>query len=265
MVSVPIISGPSSTDLFAPFVDWVGWYFTGEGESGYEDLTIDPINHTPGIAAWVATPTPGSELDVTGTPPNATEPYSIDLRSGWNQIACPFNYKRYWNEATIKVGMSDNVAAAVDINTASSVAAPYPWVENFIYWWVPGPTGTPSYDFSFASSDSTIPNQTVFADSWRGAGDFEGDPTGENWPGTLDPWGGYLIYSYIDGYLFVDPTTLGPGATPQPLVADEAAPTFSLSSWSVQLSAESGDFADTRNFAGIIQDANNEADKYDVR
>jgi hypothetical protein len=73
------------------------------------------------------------------------------------------------------------------------------------------------------------------------------------------------MYSYIDGYLFVDPTTPGPGATPQPLAADEAAPAFSLSSWSVQLSAESGDFADMGNFAGIIQDAADEADRYDVR
>jgi hypothetical protein len=73
------------------------------------------------------------------------------------------------------------------------------------------------------------------------------------------------MYSYINGYLFVDPTTPGPGATPGPLVVDEAAPAFLSASWSVQLSAESGDFADTRNLAGIVQDAANEADKYDVR
>jgi hypothetical protein len=71
------------------------------------------------------------------------------------------------------------------------------------------------------------------------------------------------MYAYVDSYLFVDPTTPGPGATPQPFIV-EAAPTISPS-WSVQLSAESGDFADMCNFAGIVQDAVNKADKYDVR
>jgi hypothetical protein len=266
MVSVPIEGGPNSTTLFSPFGagTWDGWYFTGvAGNNGYQHLTDIQINHNPGIAAWVGTINPQNALTVTNTPASTTASYSVPLNSGWNQIACPFNFKRYWNEATIKVGLSNNIAGAVNINTASSVTPPYPWVQNFIYWWTPA--DAVAYDYGFASSDQTIPNQTVSSSSWRGAGDFEGEPTGKNWPGTLDPWGGYWIYAYVDCYLFVDPTTPGPGSTPQPLEADEAAPVFSPLSWSVQLSAESGNAIDPRNFAGIVQDAVSGVDKYDVK
>jgi hypothetical protein len=270
MVSIPIDSGLNSAQLFgdaAAFDDqWLGWYYTGgQANNGYQDIDQTAIAHEPGIAAWIGTTLEENSLDVTGTPPSTTEPYAIHLNSGWTQFGCPYNFKRYWNEATIKVGLSDNIAAAVDINTASSTTAPYPWVENFIYWWTPGPDEPIDYNYSYASSDPTIPNQTVENESWRGPGDFEGEPTGSNWPGTLDPWGGAWIYAYVDCYLFVDPTTPGPGATPNPL-GDEAAPAASLPySWSVQLSAESVEYSDMYNFAGIVQDAEKEADKYDVR
>jgi hypothetical protein len=280
MVSVPIDGSPDSNTLFDQFGtgQWWAWRWTGEYDpenNGYRalHLTGNSMPHDPGIAVWAMTdqdPTPiALTVDDTNTPGchplDTTTPYAIRLNAGWNQFACPFNFKRLWDNATIKVGLSNNVAAAVDINTASSVTDPYPWVANFIYWWTPGPAGPADYDYSFASSDQTIPNQTVFTSSWRGAGDFEGDPTGEGWPGTLDAWGGYWGYAYVDCYLFIDPTTPGPGATPEPMVVDEAAPVISPLSWSVRLSAESGNSVDANNFAGIVQGADIGFDKYDVR
>jgi hypothetical protein len=267
MISVPIDSGLTSDTLFSVYgtagINWLGWHFEKLAtNSGYRSIDTDSITHNPGVAVWFGTDNPGVANTVAGTPLDTTQARAIRLYSGWNQIGCPFYFRRLFNAATIKVGTSDDIAAAVDINTASGVTPPYPIVSNFIYWF----PGTSS-DYSFASSDSTVPNQTVFNSSWIGAGyNPDGTPIeGTDWPATLDQWGGYWFYAYVDCYLFVDPTTPGPGATPNPMEPDDiAAPAQPQFNWSVRLLAESDNYIDANNFAGIVADASIRADKYDV-
>jgi hypothetical protein len=253
MVSIPILPNNVQWDTL---LDWPGYSELGYHYTDGEYMNIAGMNYEVGTAAWVSvvnsdTGLVTDPLSVTGALPSVTNYYAIPISSGWNQFGCPSNFRRVWDDTTIKVGLTDDVAEAVDIDTASSIIAPYPYVENVIYWWNRG-------SYSWASSNESIPNQTVNNDSWYTASDFEGEPpTGSNWPGTLDPWGGYWMFSYIDGFLFIDMSA----PFPEPPTSAPSLP----SSWSVQLSAESGDSVDMYNFAGVVEDAEEGVDRYDVR
>jgi len=219
--------------------DWFAWQFTGTGEfGGYQPghkEWYDPITFDPGVAAWVGTFLPNNALTVLGTTPNVVAKYEIPLRQGWNQIGVPFNFSRNWDERTI------------DLDEGR--------ISDTIYWFSGEYSG-----YSFASLNVNVPNQTVFALSWIGSGIPSNNLTWQSWPGSLDPWGGYWVYAYEDAILRIDPRTPAKGVMP----VVPSAPSSPLNSWVVKLMAESGGVSDSAKFAGIVSDAQDGVDKYDV-
>jgi hypothetical protein len=265
MISVPITPSPAvtSTTLFAPFgtadIDWVTWKFTGGPEyNGYAGGHITPFTFSPGVAAWVGTVNPDKALVVKGNAPQISDKasadkaeadtdafaagtrykYEITLSAGWNQIAVPFNFSRNWDKDTIPNWNADNIA-------------------DVIYWF----SGEKSA-YSFASLDSTVPNQDVFATSWIGSGIPDNELVWSGWPGSLDPWGGYWIYSNREGaVLKIDPTIPGKGVLPDRPTAPSVQMPYS---WSVKVMPEAGGSFGTAKFAGIVSDASDGIDRYDV-
>jgi hypothetical protein len=110
--------------------------------------------------------------------------------------------------------------------------------------------------------DPTIPNQDVFATSWKGSGIPDNNLVWSGWPGSLDPWGGYLVYSNREGaILYIDPTVPGKGVLP----VSPAAPSTQMPyNWSVKVMPEVGGILGAAKFAGIVSDATDGIDKYDV-
>ena len=257
MISAPITPSPAatSTTLFAPFgeagVDWKAWKFTGGPEyNGYQAGHINPFTFSPGIAAWIGTVNPDKALTVTGETARISDKYDdcdvagkryqyeIMLHAGWNQIAVPFNFSRNWDKDTIPEWETD-------------------YIMDEIYWF----TGEKSA-YSFASLDSTVPNQDVFATSWTGSGIPDNELVWSGWPGSLDPWGGYWAYSNREGaVLRIDPTFPGKGVLP----ITPTAPSVQMPyNWSVKVMPEAGGVVGTAKFAGIVSDATDGIDRYDV-
>jgi hypothetical protein len=252
MISVPNTASPSSIDLFAPFgeagVDWEAWKFIGCPENnGYQAGHIDPFPFSPGVAAWIGTANPDIALTVIGSTSQVSDKfedsdvtgqrykYEITLQAGWNQVGTPFSFSRKWDESTIK--LED--------------------ISNIIYWF----TGETSA-YSFASTDPTVPNQTVFADSWIGSGIPDNERVWSGWPGSLDRWGGYWMYAYKEGAkLKIDPTV--PGKAVMPIPPDVLSAQMPYN-WSVKVIPEAGGVSGTAMFAGIVADATDGVDKYDV-
>jgi len=256
MISLPIDGSPTSTTSFAPFgeagVKWKTWRFTGIAtNNGFQPGHTDPFVFSPGVAAWVGTVNPNNALEVTGNTVDVTTPKGIPLKRGWNQIGNPFNFSRSWDAQTITV---KNAAGAVvgDINEAAASRV----VSNVIFWF----TGDSSA-YSLASADPDIPQQDVNAPSWTGVGIPSNDRVWEYWPGTLDSWGGYWLYAYKDATLLIDPRTPTKGVVPP---VPSAPPVQMPYNWSVKLMAEAAGRPDAAKFAGIVADAANGWDKYDV-
>jgi hypothetical protein len=270
-VSVPLNTNPviTSTDLFAPFgapgADWLSWRFdpdSGTYQAGHEAAT--PIAFGPGVGAWVGTVNPDNPIAATGNTVDVTQKFWIFLERGYNQFGVPCNFSRSWDDTTISVVVPGG--PALNINAAATDDPEHnptgvKWASNVIYWW----TGETS-EYSYASADPTVPQQTVEDPSqentfWTGVGVPSNDQCWVNWPGTLDPWGMYYIYAYRDCWLLIDtmpPTkgTLPPGPAPSAKV---------VSSWSVKFRAESDGSADANKFAGVVTDAVDKVDdRYDV-
>jgi hypothetical protein len=264
MISVPITASPSTTTLFTPFgtagVDWMTWRFTGGPEyNGYQPGHMTPFTFGSGVSAWVGTINPGNALTVPGDTTQISDKasadnaspdafaagtryrYEITLHAGWNQVGIPFNFSRNWDNTTIS---STQTGGVNDIS-------------DRIYWF----TGEKS-SYSFASLDSTVPNQDVFAESWTGSGIPDNELVWNGWPGSLDPWGGYWLYSNREGAkLKIDPTVPGKGVLP----TTPTAPAVQLPyNWSVKVMPEASGVSGTAKFAGIVSDATNGIDKYDV-
>jgi hypothetical protein len=258
MLSAPLAS-PSTTNLLSPFgvagVDWLAWKYTGGPENnGYQAGHDNPFNFSSGVAAWVGTVNSDKALTVTGDTSQISDKlsddadqdidagqrykYEIELHAGWNQIGVPFNFSRNWDKETIPEWSSDNIA-------------------DVIYWF----TGEKD-SYSFASLDSTVPNQDVFATSWTGSGIPDNALVWSGWPGSLDPWGGYWIFSNREGAkLKLDPTVPGKGVLP----TTPAAPSVQMPyNWSVKVMPEASGVYGTAKFAGIVSDADNGIDRYDV-
>ncbi len=260
MISVPITPSPAitSTTLFAPFgtagVDWKAWKFTGIAEySGYQPCHITPCIISPGEAVWIGMVKQDNDLTVTGSTSQISDKLSEDatadldpgkrylheitLHAEWNQIGTPFNFSKNWDETTI------------DLDGGN--------IYHIIYWF----SGETS-DYSFASTDLAVPNQTVFADSWTGSGIPDNDLVWQGWPGSLDPWGGYWVLSYKEGaVLKIDPTVPGKATIPGPPTAPSVQMPYN---WSVKVMPEVGGVPSTAKFAGIVSDATDGIDKYDV-
>jgi hypothetical protein len=257
MISVPIIPSPAVTsiDLFSPFgaaaVDWLAWRFDGRAEnSGYQAGHSDPVTFSKGVALWVGAVDADKEaLTVTGKTPQISDHIDddpdrgrylldIELHAGWNQIGIPFNFSRNWDRDTISNWANDNI-------------------KDEIYWF----SGEKD-SYSFASLDPNVPNQDVFATSWTGSGIPDNDLVWKGWPGSLDPWGGYWIYSNREGaVLQIDPTVPGKGVLPGTPTAPAAQMPYN---WSVKVMPEADGVFGTAKFAGIVSDANDGIDKYDV-
>jgi hypothetical protein len=263
MLSAPFAS-PSTTNLLAPFgapgVDWLAWKYTGGPDNnGYQAGHTTPFTFSLGTAAWVGTLNPDKVLTVTGNASQISDKaladnaapdafaagtryrYDITLKAGWNQVAVPFNFSRNWDRTTIRFSQTGGVDD----------------VKDTIYWFSGEKQG-----YSFASLDPNVPNQDVFATSWVGSGIPDNDLVWRNWPGSLDPWGGYWVYSNREsGHLYIDPTVPGKGVLP----GNPAAPAVEMPyNWSVKVMPESGGVFGTAKFAGIVSDAADGIDKYDV-
>jgi hypothetical protein len=143
-----------------------------------------------------------------------------------------------------------------DENTTINTAAAQGIVDNRIYWFT-GEFG----DYSFASADPTVPEQSVSKPSWTGVGIPSNDKVWKGWPAALDPWGGYWLYAYRDATLLIDPTTPTKGALPPVPTAPSVQMPYT---WSVKLRAESAGRLDAAKFAGIVAGAADGLDKYDV-
>jgi hypothetical protein len=242
MLSIPGINRAGDnakpiSDLFANQDVWYGWQFTGAYEyGGYQPGHMgDGFPLTTGHSAWVGIGNPNVDLVVEGDTVNVVGVYKIALKKGWNQIGNPFSFSRNWDDTTTNVDTTPNIM-------------------NKIYWF----TGGEGY--SFASTDPFVPNQTVDSSSWKTAADFEGPATGVNWPGTLDPWGGYWVYTYADTELQIDPMAPGKEAPTPP-----SAPSVQMPyNWSVKVTPEVGGTAGAAKFAGIVSDATEGIDRYDV-
>ena len=247
--------------MFEPFgvagIYWVAWKFTGGPEfNGYDGGHINPFTFSPSVAAWVGTVNPDKALMVKGNAPQISNfyhqsdiagqryLYEITLSAGWNQIAVPFNFSRNWDKTTIKEKIGGEYVDLVNIS-------------NLIYWF----SGEKS-SYSFASLESTVPNQDVFATSWTGSGIPDNELVWSGWPGSLDPWGGYWMYSNREAaVLSIDPTVPGKGVLP----ATPTAPSVQMPySWSVKVMPEASGSFGTAKFAGIVSDASDGIDKYDV-
>jgi len=254
MISVPIDATLTSTDLFAPFgtagEDWKAWKYTGIAEySGYQPGHITPFTFSPGIAAWIGMVKQDNALTVTGSTSQVSEKYDdsdvagkrylheITLHAEWNQIGTPFNFSKNWDETTI------------DLDGGN--------ISHIIYWF-----SGETLDYSFASTNLNVPNQSVFADSWTGSGIPENNLVWQGWPGSLDPWGGYWVLSYKEGaVLKIDPTVPGKATLPVPPTAPSVQMPYN---WSVKVMPEVGGIPSTAKFAGIVSDATDGIDKYDV-
>jgi hypothetical protein len=260
MLAVPITASPSTTTLFAPLgtagVDWMAWKYTGGSENnGYQAGHITPFSFEParGVAAWVGTVNPDKVLTVTGNTSQLSNfyhqsdvagkryLYEITLHAGWNQVGIPFNFSRNWDRSTI----SSTKTGGIDD------------ISDRIYWFTGGKSA-----YSFASLDATVPNQDVFATSWNGSGIPDNALVWNGWPGSLDPWGGYWIYSNREGAkMYIDPTTPGKGVLP----VTPTAPSVEMPyNWSVKVMPEAGGVFGTAKFAGIVSDATDGIDRYDV-
>jgi hypothetical protein len=262
MLSVPLPSSPSTTSLLSPFgvagADWLAWKYTGGPENnGYQAGHTNPFNFSKGEAAWVGTVNADKVLTVTGDASQISDKLSddgdqdidaggryrfeIELHAGWNQIGIPFNFSRNWDRTTI----SSTQTGGVDD------------VDDTIYWF----TGEKDA-YSFASLESTVPNQDVFETSWTGSGIPDNELVWQGWPGSLDPWGGYWVYCNREGAkLKIDPTVPGKGVLP----TTPAAPAVEMPyNWSVKVAPEAGGVFGTAKFAGIVSDASDGIDQYDV-
>jgi hypothetical protein len=227
----------------------MAWRYNGGFDfNGYQAGHTTPFTFSPGISAWIGTLNPDKALMATGNSSQISNfyhqsdvagqryEYEITLHAGWNQISCPFNFSRNWDNDTI-----DNVNIA-----------------DTIYWF----TGDKN-SYSFASLDPTVPNQDVaISGSWAGSGIPDNDQVWRNWPGSLDPWGGYWLYSNREGAkLQIDPTVPGKGV----IVSPPSAPSVEMPyNWSVKVTPAADGIAGTTKFAGIVTDATDGVDKYDV-
>jgi hypothetical protein len=229
----------------------MAWRFVGGAENnGYQAGHVTPFTFSPGVAAWVGTVNSDKALKATGSTTqisdkkedtdNTTRYYvkEITLKAGWNQIGCPFNFSRNWDKNTIYQSDADNI-------------------NDEIYWF----SGDKS-SYSFASLDPNVPNQDVFATSWKGSGIPDNALVWNSWPGSIDPWGGYWIYSNREGAkLKIDATVPGKGVLP----TTPSAPSVQMPyNWSVKVMPEAGGVFSTAKFAGIVADATDDIDRYDV-
>lgn len=120
MVSFPFT--PANPDFLATVIDDLGAYdstrwrlFRWNPDSsppGYEEYNPDNdfFHIEPGKAYWLLSRF-SVTLDGTGTPASTKQDFVLDLRPGWNQIACPFNFPVAWNTVRATMGESSYPAS----------------------------------------------------------------------------------------------------------------------------------------------------------
>jgi hypothetical protein len=224
-------------DLFADQDTWYAWQFTGAAEyGGYQPGHMDGgFLLGTGYSAWLGLGNPAVDVTVTGDTVNVVDDFVIPLGRGWNQIADPFNFSRNWDDATTNADDNDDIM-------------------DRIYWFAGGE------DYGFASTDPDVPNQTVFGGVWQGSGVPENDLVWVGWPAVVSPWGGAWVYAYEDTDLKIDP--MAPGKeTPLP----PSAPAVQMPyNWSVRVTPQVYGVSGVSKFAGIVSDATEGIDRYDV-
>jgi hypothetical protein len=166
----------------------------------------------PGRGILVASRT-GADLtlEIEGTSRDITEPFVIHLECGWNAVGNPFSFGRYWNDATVSVLKDGKVLGITE-------AANQNWVDYNIWWTNKnGPTDDRGGEiWDVASSDPLIPNQAWEKD------DGADDPNQKTqFPATLGPFAGFLLYAVTECDLLISPTSPGPDDIP-PLPASPA-------------------------------------------
>jgi hypothetical protein len=77
----------------------------------------------------------------------------------------------------------------------------------------------------------------------------------------MDPFGGYWLLAYQDAVVLIDPTIPTKGNLPPQPSAPSAQTPYN---WSLKLKAEAAGRLDAAKFAGIVADATDVVDKYDI-
>jgi hypothetical protein len=186
LIGVPVVTARSPQQLLSrPGTAWSAWDSSGQTYLPVGSSSTDwpaPAFVLPGSGLWASFDT-GTSYYVTGQPVPAGQPYSIELRTGWNLIANPFPAPVPWDLNAIRVRV-----AGVDTTLGDAQARG--WAEDFAWGWNGG-------------SYSLVYDPEVVASSRYGS-DLEAAVFSE-----LAPFKGYWFQSHRDATLVLPPPATG--------------------------------------------------------
>lgn len=134
LVGVPVVVAKSPQEALShPGTAWSAW---NSADQAYLPVGLGaahwPLEAValPGSGLWASFDT-GTRYYITGQPVAPHQPYSIELKPGWNLIANPFPMPVQWDLNAIRV-------SAAGIDTTLANAQTRNWVEDFAWGWNAG-------------------------------------------------------------------------------------------------------------------------------
>jgi hypothetical protein len=141
-------------------------------------------------AAWLQTMASHS-ITIEGVSVDPVNKFQIVLQPGWNLIANPYFYQRYWDDSTMTVTKSGT-------NLTLTQARDAGWMSNKLYQYE-------GDDFGYRVHSTDASEQTLPLDTW---------------PGIFEPWRGGWVYAATSGLtLMIDPLAPGPNSVARPPAA----------------------------------------------
>jgi len=159
-----LISFPRDTTIFWARSDSTGGILRWNTATEKYEL-LNNTDLLPGCGYWVFSTTL-ADIDLRKMAlTSRTEPVSLSIYRGWNQIGVPMVYQIGWNEAKLMV---NDISEGTEKNLIDAVKAG--WIDPAVYWYA-SETRLQGYEWGLVDTTYGI------------------------------PWKGYWLYSNVDGIL----------------------------------------------------------------
>jgi len=163
MVSIPVVPEQADPKQVVGFPEnaWATWD-PAKGEAGdyayYPDAVTQFGPTSPGRAFWVRMGA-AAQVPVAGQVPDATQPFAIALKKGWNLVGNPRTYPVTWDLAALQVRVNGQTRPLAE---AADTLGAYAWL------WQPPAEGAQTGSYALLFDASAIPGIPSELPVWGG-------------------------------------------------------------------------------------------------
>ncbi len=147
-----IVQNLSSLGVFG--LNWMAWRWNTsanrwEVPQNYRSFPVSSDQFDTSIGWWVMVFGDGSNrsVNVSGTSVDCQNPYSITLKTGWNNIANPFDFPVAWADNTIRIEYNNQQVTPTQSKENL-------WVDNRTFWYN---NATNQYSISVSNQNPPYP------------------------------------------------------------------------------------------------------------